>query len=66
VVRFVDSDFRGEKSMRELGRIFPDAPEAGIEMEPMPLRAIFLAIAKSARTQGHGPHTANAETRSQA
>ncbi len=49
VVRFVDSDYRGEESMRELGRIFPGAREAGIAMEPMSLRAIFLAVAKAGR-----------------
>ena len=55
VVRFVDSDYRGEDSVREIGAVFPGAQETGIEIEPMPLRAIFLAVAKA----GRGSHTAD-------
>ena len=56
VVHFVDSEYRGEESMRELGRIFPGARETGVAVEPMPLRAIFLAVAKSGRIHNHARH----------
>jgi ABC-2 type transport system ATP-binding protein len=48
VVRFVHSGYRGEASERELAAAFPGARD--ISFEPMPLRAIFLAIAKSGRS----------------
>jgi ABC-2 type transport system ATP-binding protein len=47
VLRFVHSDFKGDRSRRELAEIFPSALD--ICFDPMPLRAIFLAIAKSGR-----------------
>jgi ABC-2 type transport system ATP-binding protein len=50
VARFVASDYRGEATHHEVGAIFPAA--RNIEAEPMSLRAIFLAIAKSARAVG--------------
>jgi ABC-2 type transport system ATP-binding protein len=46
VLHFVDSDFK-EDSPRELAVRFPSARD--IEVEPMTLRQIFLAIAKSGR-----------------
>ncbi|HWB31709.1 MAG TPA: ABC transporter ATP-binding protein [Acidobacteriaceae bacterium] len=49
VLRFVHSAYRGEASGRELRERFPAA--RSIEAEPMPLRAIFLAMAKSGRRQ---------------
>jgi ABC-2 type transport system ATP-binding protein len=49
VVRFVHSDCRGEQTAAELRQIFPGAKD--IAMEPMPLRAIFLAVARSGRAQ---------------
>jgi ABC-2 type transport system ATP-binding protein len=49
VVQFVHSDCHGEETAAELARMFPGARD--IEMEPMPLRSIFLAIARAGRTQ---------------
>ncbi|HEY5055307.1 MAG TPA: ABC transporter ATP-binding protein [Acidobacteriaceae bacterium] len=49
VVRFVHSAYRGAESERELRERFPTART--IESEPMPLRAIFLAMARSGRKQ---------------
>ncbi len=47
VVRFTHSGFAGETSVGELRNAFPGARE--IAIEPMPLRGIFLAMAKAAR-----------------
>jgi ABC-2 type transport system ATP-binding protein len=47
VLRFVHSGFQGERTERELQETFPSARD--ISFDPMPLRSIFLAIAKSAR-----------------
>ena len=49
VVRFVHSSCRGEQTAADLRQMFPDAKD--IEMEPMPLRAIFLAVARARRGQ---------------
>ncbi len=49
VLRFVHSAYRGDTSERELRERFPAA--RNIEAGPMPLRAIFLAMAKSGRKQ---------------
>ena len=49
VIRFVDSNFRGPATAQELAEIFPSAGD--ISWEPMPLRSIFLALAKTGRTQ---------------
>jgi len=49
VARFVDSDYKGEASEREMAARFPGARD--VECEAMPLRAIFLAIAKSGRIE---------------
>jgi ABC-2 type transport system ATP-binding protein len=53
VVRFVDSDFRGDVSTRELREMFPSAGD--ISIAPLPLRSIFLAIGKNSRTEGKLP-----------
>lgn len=45
VLSFVHSDFKGYESQRELTERFPAA--SNISVEPMPLRSIFLAIAKA-------------------
>jgi ABC-2 type transport system ATP-binding protein len=55
VVRFVHSGYRVEASERELAAIFPKARD--ISFDPMPLRAIFLAIAKSSRSQARPDNT---------
>jgi ABC-2 type transport system ATP-binding protein len=47
VLRFVDSDFREGSSAHHLAEQFPSARD--IAFEPMSLREIFLAIAKSGR-----------------
>jgi ABC-2 type transport system ATP-binding protein len=49
VIRFVDSNFRRQETAQELAEIFPSASD--IAMESMPLRSIFLALAKTGRTQ---------------
>lgn len=47
VIRFIDSDFRGEHTAREMAEIFPTARD--ISFSPMSLRSIFLSIARSGR-----------------
>ncbi len=47
VVRFVDSRFTGEASLREVQGVFPSARD--IRVHPMSLRAIFVALAKQER-----------------
>jgi ABC-2 type transport system ATP-binding protein len=47
VVRFVHSGYRRHDTERELAQAFPTARD--VSFDPMPLRAIFLAIAKSSR-----------------
>ena len=55
VLRFVHSDFNALSSRRELAERFPSA--RNIEIDPMSLRSIFLAIAKSGRGVGAAPVT---------
>jgi ABC-2 type transport system ATP-binding protein len=64
VLHFVHSEYQGDATARELATIFASARD--ISAEPMPLRAIFLAIAKSGRTQNHAPHVPAADRRSEA
>jgi ABC-2 type transport system ATP-binding protein len=60
VLRFVQSDFNESSSARELAQRFPTARD--IAFEPMSLRQIFLAIAKSGRgTNGSSPHQSTAQ-----
>jgi ABC-2 type transport system ATP-binding protein len=49
VARFIASEYKGEETQREIAAMFPGA--RNVAEEAMPLRAIFLAIAKSGRTQ---------------
>jgi ABC-2 type transport system ATP-binding protein len=49
VIRFVDSNYQGDATARELAAMFPAARD--ISQTSMSLRAIFLAIAKSGRGQ---------------
>jgi ABC-2 type transport system ATP-binding protein len=51
MVRFVHSKFQGEATEREVAETFPAA--RSITFEPMPLRAIFLAVAKAGRSRSH-------------
>jgi ABC-2 type transport system ATP-binding protein len=50
VVRFVHSNYKGTATRLELAAHFPGARD--ISLNPMSLRAIFLCIAKSGRSQG--------------
>jgi ABC-2 type transport system ATP-binding protein len=47
VLRFVDSQFNPDSSPAEIRRAFPSA--RGVSVDPMPLRAIFVSLAKAAR-----------------
>jgi hypothetical protein len=47
VVRFVDSQFEQERTMAEVRRLFLDAQQ--ISVKSMPLRAIFVTLAKAGR-----------------
>jgi ABC-2 type transport system ATP-binding protein len=47
VIRFIDSNYQGEATAQTIAAMFPSARD--IAPVPMPLRAIFLAIAKSSR-----------------
>jgi hypothetical protein len=49
LVRFVDNQFEHDRSMAEIGRVFGEARQ--IETKPMPLRAIFVTLAKAARKE---------------
>jgi ABC-2 type transport system ATP-binding protein len=53
VIRFVHSDYKGQATASELAQRFPGARD--ISFDAMPLRSIFLAIAKSARNQSPAP-----------
>jgi ABC-2 type transport system ATP-binding protein len=64
VLRFVHSEYRGDATARELAEIFASARD--ISVEPMPLRSIFLAIAKTGRSHNHAPHIPAAGRRSEA
>ncbi len=61
VVRFVDSEFRGEASEREVAERFAGVRD--VTCEAMPLRAIFLAIAKTGRTQSQAAQIAARDRR---
>jgi len=61
VVRFVHSEYRGEASERELAAVFPSVRD--VVWEAMPLRAIFLAIAKTGQTQSHASQTTAGDRR---
>lgn len=47
VVKFVDSDFEERGTRAKAARLFPDARR--LEFYPMPLRDIFIALAKTGR-----------------
>jgi len=55
VVRFVHSGFDDEASQRALREVFPAARD--FTLDPMPLRSIFLAIARSGRRNAHAAAT---------
>jgi ABC-2 type transport system ATP-binding protein len=64
VVHFIHSGYRGPSSDHEIAAVFPSARD--ITIDPMPLRSIFLALAKSDRTRMHPSQTPSAERRQQA
>jgi hypothetical protein len=47
VVRFVETQFDAERTPAEVRRVFGNVQQ--LAMNPMPLRAIFVALAKTAR-----------------
>jgi ABC-2 type transport system ATP-binding protein len=47
VLRFVDSQFHAESTPEEIRRTFPSA--RAVSVNPLPLRAIFVSLAKSSR-----------------
>ena len=49
LVRCVDTQFEHDRTMAEIGRVFGDARQ--IATKPMPLRAIFVTLAKAARKE---------------
>jgi ABC-2 type transport system ATP-binding protein len=60
VLRFVHSGFNEQSSPRELAERFPSARD--IAFDPMSLRSIFLAIAKSGRNRTtSAPDSVNAK-----
>jgi len=64
VIRFVHSDYNDRTTAAELTSIFPSARD--IAIDPMPLRSIFLAIAKSGRAHNHAPQSLAPGRRSEA
>ena len=47
LVRFVDAQFDGEKSMADVRRVFGE--ESAVAVRPMPLRQIFVTLARAGR-----------------
>jgi ABC-2 type transport system ATP-binding protein len=47
VVRFVEAQFNPERTAADVRRLFPEARQ--VSMSPMPLRTIFVALAKASR-----------------
>lgn len=47
VVRFVETRWNMERTANEVNEVFPDA--RGVTVRPMPLRSIFVALAKASR-----------------
>ena len=64
VVRFIASEYHGEATAREIAAMLPGVRD--VEVEAMPLRAIFLAIAKTGRGQGHAGRSAAGNRRLEA
>jgi len=58
VVHFVHSDYEEQVSERELAQVFHGVRD--ITADPMPLRSIFLAIAKSGRAFSRAPQSPTA------
>jgi ABC-2 type transport system ATP-binding protein len=49
LVRCVDTQYEQERTTAEIGRLFGEVRQ--IEVKPMPLRAIFVTLAKAARKE---------------
>jgi ABC-2 type transport system ATP-binding protein len=64
VVRFVHSEYQGEASEREVAEKFAGVRD--VTCEAMPLRAIFLAIAKTGRMQNHATQRTAVDRRPEA
>jgi ABC-2 type transport system ATP-binding protein len=64
VVRFVHSEYRGEASEREVAERFAGVRD--VMCEAMPLRSIFLAIAKTGRMQNHAAQRTAVDRRPEA
>ncbi|HEY6988183.1 MAG TPA: ABC transporter ATP-binding protein, partial [Bryobacteraceae bacterium] len=47
LVRFVDAQFDGEKSMADVRRVFGEG--SAVDVRPMPLRQIFVTLARAGR-----------------
>ena len=47
IIRFIDSQFDRERTLAEVQRLFPAAKN--VSVNPLPLRAIFVALAKNSR-----------------
>jgi ABC-2 type transport system ATP-binding protein len=62
VIHFVHRSYEEQTTERELAGLFPSA--RNFSFEPMPLRSIFLAMAKSGRN--HSPSVAEAAKRVEA
>jgi ABC-2 type transport system ATP-binding protein len=60
VVRFVHSNYKQQITERELAEFFPSA--RNFSLDPMPLRSIFLAIAKSGRNHAQSVENQPAAT----
>ena len=59
VVHFIASEYQGDATAREIAATFPSARD--ISAEPMPLRSIFLAIAKSSSSHNRTPQISAAD-----
>src|SRR5204863_6576365 len=48
VIRFIDSRYHQERTLADVRRLFPDSSDMAVNR--MPLRSIFVAVAKAGRT----------------
>ena len=49
VLRFTDSAFQQQRTVAEIVQLFPAADPAGLSVRPLPLRDIFIRLARSSR-----------------
>jgi ABC-2 type transport system ATP-binding protein len=50
IIRFIESRYEDPKTADEIRRLFPQIKD--LSVNPMPLRSIFIALAKNNRTKG--------------